>query len=62
MPRKEILNTYDERQPDEHQLETYLDSNGVLHPQIVLISQNEKYEPRIIKPGTNFRIVGRILN
>lgn len=57
-----FIKTYDEREPDEQELETYLDSNGVLHPQIVLISQNEKYEPKVIKPQMNFRIVGRVLN
>ena len=57
-----FIKTYDERKPDEQELEAYLDSNGVLHPKIVLISQNEKYEPKVIKPGMNFRIVGRVLN
>ena len=57
-----FIKTYDERQPDQHELEKYIDSNGVLHPQIVLISQNEKYEPRVIKPGMDFRIVGKVLN
>ena len=56
------IKTYDERLPDEQEREMYLDSNGVLHPQIVLISQNEKYGPKIIKPGMNFRIIGRVLN
>ena len=57
-----FIKTYDERLPDEQEREMYLDSNGVLHPQIVLISQNEKFGPKIIKPGMNFRIIGRVLN
>ena len=57
-----FIKTYDERQPDDFETEIYLDSNGVLHPRIVLISQNSKYEPMVIKPGMDFRIVGRVLN
>ena len=57
-----FIKTYDEREPDDDVYEEYLDSDGVLHPQIVLISQNRNYEPRIITPGMDFRIVGRVLN
>ena len=55
-----FIKTYDEREPDDP--EAYLDSYGVLHPQIVLISQNPKYDPKIITPEMNFRIIGRVLN
>ena len=42
--------------------EKYLDADGVLHPQIILISQNKEYQPKIITPDMDFRIVGRVLN
>ena len=42
--------------------EEYLDSDGVLHPQVVLISQNKAYPPKIITPAMDFRVVGRVLN
>ena len=56
------IKTYDEREPDEDCYDAYLDSDGVLHPQIVLISQNKEYQPKIITPTMNFRVVGRVLN
>lgn len=56
------IKTYDERMPDEDDFESYLDSYGVLHPQVVLISQNKKYKPKVIEPGMDFRVVGRVLN
>lgn len=56
------IKTYDEREPDEDEYEEFIDLDGVLHPQVVLISQNKKYEPKIIKPDMDFRVVGRVLN
>lgn len=56
-----FIKTYDEQEPDEEHVEDYLDSYGVLHPQIVLISQNSSYSPKRITPAMDFRIVGRIL-
>lgn len=56
------IKTYDEREPDEDEYEEFIDSDGVLHPQVVLISQNKKYKPKIIKPGMDFRVIGRVLN
>ena len=57
-----FIKTYDEKEPDEEHLEEYLDSNGVLHPQVILISQNKAYEPKIITPNMRFQIIGRVLN
>ena len=56
------VKTYSEQMPPEEDFEDYLDSDGLLHPQVVLISQNEAYEPKIITPSMDFRIVGRVLN
>jgi phage repressor protein C with HTH and peptisase S24 domain len=56
------IKTYDEREPDEDEYEEFIDSDGVLHPQVVLISQNKEYQPKIIKPDMDFRVVGRVLN
>ena len=56
------IKTYDEQEPDEDDIEDYIDSDGLLHPQIVLISQNEAYKPKVITPSMDFRIVGRVLN
>ncbi len=56
------IKTYDEREPVGEAYGDYLDADGVLHPQIVLISQNSAYQPKIITPNMNFRVVGRVLN
>ena len=40
----------------------FTDSNGVLHPQPVLISYNEQYAPKIVSPELGFTIVGRVLS
>ncbi len=56
------IKTYDEREPEEDTYSDYLDADGVLHPQIVLISQNSAYQPKIITPSMSFRVVGRVLN
>ena len=49
------------RTPDESEAEKYLDSEGTLHPQPVLISYNNNYAPIVIPPESNFKIVGRVL-
>ena len=53
------IKLYDEREPED--AEEYIDSNGFLHPQIVLISQNDSYEPMVITPEMDFRVVGKVL-
>ena len=55
------IKTYNERKPSDDELDAYVDSNGVLHPQIELISYNKKYAPKIITPESDFRVIGRIL-
>ena len=54
-----FIKSYSEQQPDDP--EEYTDSYGVLHMQPVLISYNEKYPPRVIRSGSSFSIVGRVL-
>ena len=58
------IKVYDEREPDEENLEKFTDSYGIVHPQVALISFNRKYDPILIAPSpdTSFRIVGRVLN
>ena len=56
------LKAYDEREPDAGDAEDYLDSDGVLHPQVVLQSYNPKYEPKVVRPSSGFKICGRVLN
>ena len=56
-----FIKTYDERTPDPEDAEQYLDSDGVLHPQVVLLSQNPNYPPRFIRADNAFRIRGRVL-
>ena len=56
------IKTYDEQEPDEEAYHDFIDVDGVLHPQVVLISQNDAYQPKLITPSMNFRVVGRVLN
>ena len=54
------IKAYGEREPDRPEL--FTDSRGVVHPQPVLISFNEKYAPRPVPPEMEFRIFGRVLH
>ena len=56
------LKVYEEQVPDEAEKESFLDCDGVLHMQPVLVSYNEKYAPRVVSPELNFQIAGRVLN
>ena len=56
------IKVYDEQEPDELVQENFVDTNGVLHMQPVLISYNKNYEPKLISPQLSFSIAGRILN
>ena len=57
-----FIKAYDEREPDEEEREDYTDGSGVLHKQPVLISYNQKYEPRIVRRTSQLKICGRVLN
>ena len=56
------IKQYGERTPDKRDMESYLDSSNVLHKQAVLISYNEKYDPKIVTPDVQFKICGRVLS
>ena len=56
------LKKYSEREPEDQDRESFLDSNGVLHPQPLLISYNPAYDPIKVSPQAMFRIVGQVLN
>ena len=56
------IKVYDEREPEGSWAEAYTDSEGILHMQPVLVSYNEKYEPKAVSPELTFSIVGRVLN
>lgn len=57
-----FIKLYDEKEPDEDNIDAFLASDGVLHAQPVLISYNENYEPRCVSPNSMFAIAGRVLN
>ena len=57
-----FIKVYEEREPEGDEAEAFTDSEGVRHPQPVLVSCNPEYAPRRIAGGTAFRIVGRVLN
>ena len=56
---KGYIKVYSEVLPEEEDIEEYLDSEGVVHPKIELISYNEAYEPRSVT--SELIIVGRVL-
>lgn len=55
------LKAYGEQEPDESMADELTDSYGVIHPQPVMISYNQAYEPRVISPTSKFQVVGRVL-
>ena len=57
-----FIKVYDEQEPEGDDAEDFTDSEGIRHPQPVLVSCNEDYAPKVIGAGMNFRIVGRVLN
>lgn len=54
-----LVKLYQERIPED--TEAYLDAENVLHRQPVLISFHPDYAPRVIGPGSYFRVLGRVL-
>lgn len=54
------VKVYSESVPNDDELEAFTDSDGAVHPQITLISYNEKYQP--IEVTSELKIVGRVLN
>ena len=55
------IKVYDEQEPDEEQQEAFSDSYGNVYMQPVMISYNQKYEPRVISAQAGFQVVGRVL-
>jgi len=55
------MKVYDEQEPDEDIREDFTDSYGTVHMQPVLLSYNQKYEPRVVSAHAGFQIVGRVL-
>ena len=55
------LKVYDEQEPDEDDREYFMDSSGNVHMQPIMISYNQKYEPRLISAHAGFQVVGRVL-
>ena len=55
------LKVYDEQEPDEEDREYFMDSSGTVHMQPIMISYNQKYEPRLISAHAGFQVVGRVL-
>lgn len=56
------VKVYREQVPTDDVREIYTDDSGAIHMQPVLISYNEKYEPKPVNPELGFCIVGRVLN
>ena len=57
-----VVKIYDEEMPSESDIEEYVDSNGIVHPQVVLRSYNSDWKPRLISPYQEFHVFGRVLN
>jgi len=55
------MKVYDEQEPGEDIQEDFTDSYGIVHMQPVLLSYNQKYEPRVVSAHAGFQIVGRVL-
>lgn len=55
------LKRYNEQTPGNDVVDDFTDSYGTIHPQPVMESYNQKYEPRIVRPSAVFQIVGRVL-
>lgn len=55
------MKVYDEQEPDEDCREDFMDSDGVVHMQPVMLSYNQNYEPRVISANAGFQVVGRVL-
>jgi len=55
------IKVYDEQEPSEEDREDFTDSYGSVHMQPVMISFNQKYEPKVISAHAGFQVVGRVL-
>lgn len=55
------IKVYDEQEPDVELREDFIDSYGAMYMQPVMVSYNQKYEPRVISAQAGFQVVGRVL-
>jgi SOS-response transcriptional repressor LexA len=55
------IKVYDEQMPHEADREDFTDSYGDVHMQPIMISYNQKYQPRYVSAHSNFQVVGRVL-
>jgi len=55
------IKEYNEQKPEGQDLDEFIDSNGILHMQPVMVSYNQKYEPKTILANTGFKVIGRVL-
>lgn len=55
------IKLYDEQEPDESVRDSFTDSYGNVHMQPVMISYNQKYDPRVVSADAGFQVVGRVL-
>ena len=55
------LKVYDQQEPSEESKDDYVDSYGILHQQIILVSYNKLYSPKLISPSDTFFVVGRVI-
>ena len=55
------IKVYDEQRPDDDEVENFTDSYGEIHMQPVMISYNQKYDPKAISGNAGFQVVGRVL-
>lgn len=53
------IKMYSERIPDTP--EDFTSSDGVMHMQPVLVSYNKNYPDKVVRPGTMFKVFGRVL-
>lgn len=55
------IKEYNEQKPEGRDMEEFIDSYGTLHMQPVMVSYNQKYEPRVISANAGFKVIGRVL-
>ena len=55
------IKVYDEQHPNDDEVENFTDSYGEIHMQPVMISYNQKYDPKAISGNAGFQVVGRVL-
>lgn len=57
-----FIKLYQEQRPDAADIEELSDSYGNVRMQPVLLSYNPDYAPRVIRPSSYFKVVGRVLS